>query len=263
MNVTADNGDDSSFHYPQTVRRFRQLDSTNSWALQNAAEFSVSQLPLLVIAEHQTQGRGRSGRSWHADRGTLTFSIVDSIERLQIERNFLPRLALIAGLSVAEAIESFVPPIAARIKWPNDVYVAGGKVAGLLVESVALPLDRVVIGIGVNVATDFSHATEEIRARARSLATIAGRPLDPQFMLSEILDRLNCNMTSVVENFPRLIQQLRSRCFLTGQSISLQHGERTITGICRGIDDSGALRIESNGQIQLVQSGEIVRFTSI
>lgn len=262
MNITADNGDDSSFHYPQTVRRFHQLDSTNTWALQNAADFSAAELPLLVIAEHQTQGRGRSGRSWHADGGTLTFSILDSTERLQIERSFLPRLALIAGLSVAEAIESFVPPISARIKWPNDVYVAGGKVAGLLVESVALPLDRVVIGIGVNVSTDFSYASEEIRARAKSLACIAGRPLDPQHLLSEILERLKCNMESVEANFVKLVQQLRARCCLSGQSISLQHGERLLTGMCRGIDDSGALRIESNGQIVAVQSGEIVRFAT-
>lgn len=214
---------------------------------------------MLVLADQQTAGRGRGGRSWHADGGTLTFSVLDALARLRLKRAAASRLALVAGLSVAEAIESFVPPIAARIKWPNDVHVAGRKVSGILVEAAGTAIDRVVIGIGVNVATDFATAAEEVRQRACSLASIANRPLQRDELLEIIVDRLDENAARMADEFPSLIDSIRGRCLLSGHQVTLQRGRETLRGWCRGIDDSGALKIDDGRTIHHVESGEIVR----
>lgn len=243
-----------------TLRRFAELDSTNRWATCNSADFADDQLPLLVVAERQTAGRGRSGRSWHADAGTLTFSWLDSISRLRLARATVPQVALVAGLSVAEAIEGMIPPTQARIKWPNDIYVAGGKVGGILVESAGATAERVVIGIGVNVATDLDQAPEEVRQRAASLAAVAGRPLRPDDLLEMIADRLAENLATLAADFRGLAHCIRSRCLLTGRRVTLQRGSEAVVGWCRGMDDSGALRIDDGSTRHCIQSGEIVRF---
>lgn len=244
----------------RTWRRFAELDSTNRWATANSAEFVDEQLPLLVVTARQTAGRGRSGRSWHADAGTLTFSWLDSIPRLRLDRATVPQVALVAGLSVAEAIEGLIPPTQARIKWPNDIYVAGGKVGGILVESAGTAADRVVIGVGVNVATDLAQAPEEVRQRAASLAAVAGRPLPTEDLLEMIVDRLAENLTTLAVEFRSLANSIRGRCLLTGRRVTLQRGNEAIVGWCRGMSDSGALRIDDGPTRHCIQSGEIVRF---
>lgn len=244
----------------RTVRRFAELDSTNRWAASSSPEFTDEQLPLLVVAERQTSGRGRSGRSWHADAGTLTFSWLDSVSRLRLVRSAVPQVALVAGLSVAEAIEALIPPLGTRIKWPNDVYVAGGKVAGILVETAGATADRIVIGIGVNVATDLAQAPDEVRQRAASLTAVSGRPLRSADLMETIVDRLAENLATLAVDFRSLADSIRRRCLLTGQRVTLQRGSEALVGLCRGMDDSGALQIDDGPTSHCIQSGEIVRF---
>lgn len=250
--------DDSSS--VRTIRRFAELDSTNRWTTSSSADFADDQLPLLVVAERQTSGRGRSGRSWHADAGTLTFSWLDSVSRLQLSRATAPQVALVAGLSVAEAIEMLIPPTRTRIKWPNDIYVAGGKVGGILVETAGSTADRIVIGIGVNVATDLDRAPEEVRQRAVSLAAVVGRPLRPSDLLEMIVGRMEENLAILSLDFRTLADAIRGRCLLTGRQVTLQRGPDALVGWCRGMDDSGALQIDDGPTSHCVQSGEIVRF---
>ncbi|XZE54007.1 biotin--[acetyl-CoA-carboxylase] ligase [Planctomycetaceae bacterium SH139] len=261
--------------YAATVQHFSQCDSTNSWAVQHSQQIPAEDLPLLVLADLQTGGRGRAGRSWFADAGTLTFSLLDSAQRLQFSKSQLPRLALITGLAVAEAIEQFIPPVRASLKWPNDVYVAGGKAAGILVESAAGSDHRVVIGVGVNVATDFTTpaiaaADSQLSKRARSLAAIANRPLDRYELLPLILERLDDHLSAfsgadnaqLDNQFAKLVKTIETRCFLTGKEITLQQGPARLRGLCQGIDPSGALRVLVDGQLQQIQSGEVIRVAS-
>lgn len=250
----------SASDFPRKLLRFETLDSTNSWLLANAVRFSDDDLPLVVVADQQTGGRGRSGRSWHADAGTLTFSLLDSLQRLALPRQYTPRLALIAGLSVAEAVESFVPPKQASIKWPNDVYLAGGKVAGILVESVASTPERVVIGIGVNVATQLEHAPLEVQQRARSLAQLSASPPPLTAVMHEITARIEANLQTAVSDFAEIVKQLRLRCLLTGKTIHWSVGDTQRTALCHGIDEYGGLRVELGGAMQSLSSGEIIRW---
>ena len=271
----------------QTIRGFAELESTNSWVIQHAASFTDDQLPLLVVCDSQTAGRGRLGRRWHADSGTLTFSLLCEATRLGVTCDKIASLALLVGVSVAEAIDSSIPPHSARIKWPNDVLVAGRKVAGILIENIpavgigtvaqpappanppsesqsafntAASTTRFVVGIGVNVATDFGGVPEEVRLRAGSLAQLAGRPIEPAHLLSEILQRIHENSKDLAcDGLAPLIKAVRSRCCLTGQRVRLSHGGQVFTGKCCGLSPSGELLLELDSGVVAFQSGEAVR----
>ena len=170
--------------------------STNSLAISASDCLPTDQLPMLVVAHEQTAGRGRSGRSWLADRGTLAFSLLDSRQRLPLEPAQLPLVALATGLAIAEALEAFAPPTKAWIKWPNDIYIDGGKVAGVLVESASHQGMRFVIGIGINVSTRLESFPVEVRDRARCLSEVTGRTLQRFDLLPLVLERLEEHLTS-------------------------------------------------------------------
>lgn len=277
--------------YATVTRWYDECDSTSTQAARFHADCADAQLPLLVVAALQTAGRGRIGRAWHADTGTLTFTLVDSAERLRLSNADVPRLALLAGLAIAEAIEHVASPIAAKIKWPNDVYVDGGKVAGVLVESlpghgrrdphhgdaanqspdpnggthdtVAGGQRRVAIGIGVNVSTDRQRLAADLRPHVRSLSEVTGRALDRFDVLDAILQRFAEHTAALREEPAVALQEinagLRQRCWLTGKQITLRQGGREVRGQCAGIDDDGALRVLRGSEVLTVQSGEIVR----
>lgn len=269
----------------QTILGFAELESTNSWAIANSLGIKDEQLPLLVVCDSQTAGRGRMGRSWHADEGTLALSILDSAIRLGIGPSDIPKLALVAGLSVAEAIESCIPPLAARIKWPNDVLVAGKKVAGVLIENaphgtattqqfttqqftaqqqsgkqLTVRDQRVVVGVGVNVSTDFDAAEDEVRQRAGSLSELAKRMLGRGDVLGEFLGRYRENVRSFVElGLASIIDPVRERCYLGGRVVRLNRGGQVFTGRCLGITEQGELELETFQGRERFQSGEVVR----
>ncbi|HMI28298.1 MAG TPA: biotin--[acetyl-CoA-carboxylase] ligase [Gaiellaceae bacterium] len=138
----------------------------------------------VAVAEEQSEGRGRLGRTWHAPPRTSV--LVSVLLRPEIEPSRLPELSLVAGGAVAEAIAD-VTGIDPAIKFPNDVLVRGKKVAGILAESSD---GRVVLGVGVNV----NQTTEELLDRAQtpptSLRVELGEPVDRAALLAAILLRL-------------------------------------------------------------------------
>jgi len=245
--------------YFRSFRRFPRLDSTNSWLLRESRDVEESALPYLVTADVQTAGRGRGGRSWYADEGSLAVSWLDSLTRLEIAAAQLPPLALAVGLSVAEGIEAFLPGVDARVKWPNDVYIGGAKVAGVLIESVPASTTRFVVGIGVNVATELGDISAAMQQPATSLRSMARGELDRVVLLREIVQRYQTNLEFFRQDFQDLVRRLRERCLLTGHELSLRQAGRLITGSCLGIADCGGLTIQSEGQLQVVHSGEAVR----
>jgi BirA family transcriptional regulator, biotin operon repressor / biotin---[acetyl-CoA-carboxylase] ligase len=138
----------------------------------------------IAVAEEQTEGRGRLGRSWHAPART---SVLVSVLLLPgVETTRLPELSLVAGGAVAEAIAE-VTGIEPVIEFPNDVLVGGRKVAGILAESSE---GRVVLGIGVNVNQTEDELPEDARAEPTSLRLELGAPVDRALLLAEILVRL-------------------------------------------------------------------------
>ena len=138
----------------------------------------------VAVADEQTEGRGRLGRSWHAPAGTaLLFS---TLLIPAVEPSRLPEISLVAGGAVAKAIAD-ISGLEPEIKFPNDVLVGGRKVAGILAESSE---GRVVLGIGVNVNQDETQLPADARSEPTSLRLELARPVDRPELLAAILARL-------------------------------------------------------------------------
>jgi BirA family biotin operon repressor/biotin-[acetyl-CoA-carboxylase] ligase len=236
----------------RTVEVHQELGSTND----RARELIVGDaaLPAFVVAERQTAGRGRGANRWWTTDGALTFSVaIDAAQLgLSLEQNGLVSLA--TAVAIIDAVRE-TTGLAAGVKWPNDVYLAGKKLAGILIES-PRP-GRLVIGVGINVANRFDEAPDEVRARATSLVEHA--PTKRQAVLVAFLIALDERFIQIATSDSSLIKAARAACVLTGKIVSLRDGERTMTGECTGVADDGALRLKTDGVVTSYNAGTIER----
>ncbi len=234
--------------------------STNDLAAERAREGAAA--GLVIVADAQTTGRGRLGRSWHSPAGeNLYLSILLRPARPPSE---IPPLTLLAGAAVARALETF--GLGPRLKWPNDVELVDEtgkrrKVAGILTEmaSAGASALHVVVGIGINAnAVDFPP---ELAERATSLRRALGRPVDRLELLAALCDAFEplCEAfdrrgpAAAVEAF-EAHAAFPARCRVTAPG---RPGER-LEGIALGVEPDGALRFQDEtGQIQRVISGEL------
>jgi BirA family transcriptional regulator, biotin operon repressor / biotin---[acetyl-CoA-carboxylase] ligase len=162
-----------------TVYRYAEVcPSTQRLLAEDDPEGAVA------VAEEQTEGRGRLGRSWHAPARTSV--LVSVLLRPPVEPPQLPELSLVAGAAVAEAIAD-VTGIDPTVKFPNDVLVRGRKVAGILAEASE---DRVVLGIGVNANQTADELPADVDTEPTSLQLELGEPVDRAALLAAILARL-------------------------------------------------------------------------
>ncbi len=164
--------------FGKLYRYAEQCPSTQRLVADDDAEGAIA------VAEEQTEGRGRLGRSWHAPARTSV--LVSVLLRPAVEPAGLPELSLVAGGAVAEAIAD-VTGIEPAIKFPNDVLIGGRKVAGILAESSE---GRVVLGIGVNVNQTQAQLPPNTVTEATSLRIETGAPVDRAQLLAAILLRL-------------------------------------------------------------------------
>src|SRR6185437_14296875 len=144
----------------------------------------------VVIAEAQTAGRGRLGRSWHSPPGLNLYQTI--ILRPQMPIAEVPRLSLVAGVAAAEALETVAPGLVA-LKWPNDVWLNGRKTGGIIAEAIANhaeQLDCVLLGIGINVNLGISDFPEELRTKATSVRIAIGRRCDRIELAATLYQRL-------------------------------------------------------------------------
>ena len=147
------------------VEHHRSLRSTNDRAKQCAAG-RCGPLPLLIVADSQTAGRGRGRNRWWTGEGSLAFSLLVDVRPWAMDRNREPMIALAAGIATVEAVKPLLPLHTVGIHWPNDVFVAGRKLAGILIEAPS-PGIR-VIGIGINTNTSLSEAPPDLEAHGRN-----------------------------------------------------------------------------------------------
>ena len=198
----------------------------------------------LVVADHQTAGRGRLGRTWEAPPGTaLLCSLLLKPPR---ERN-APELSLVAGVAVADTIERIVG-LAAQLKWPNDVMLRRKKVAGCLAEARE---GAVVLGIGVNV----NQTGGELPERAGSLRTLTGREWDRGALLASLLEDLGSRYSEWLEGgLDAVYDGLGPRDFLRGRRVSVNG----TSGVAVKIDRKGRLELDVDGEVVSVESGEVV-----
>ena len=230
------------------------IDSTNRLAAElargGAAEGTT------VVAEQQTAGRGRLGRTWVSPASVNLYASI--VLKPRIPPLEVPRLTLVAGLAVAEAIRdsgAFEP----RIKWPNDVLLDGRKVAGILTELEA-EADRVrfvIVGIGVNLNATKSDFPPDLRTKATSLALASGAPVDRAAFTGRLLTRLDAAYAAFLDGgFAALRHRYEELHGLVGLAVTID-GTPPLAGTVRGVDDGGALLVETAGGIERVVSGEV------
>jgi BirA family transcriptional regulator, biotin operon repressor / biotin---[acetyl-CoA-carboxylase] ligase len=233
--------------FVRQVDWFEELGSTNDQALRLADDPNVT-LPRLVWTGRQTAGRGRGANAWWSGPGSLTFSLVIDTETHGLPPDRRPQLSLLTGLAVLDALRPFVPESALGLKWPNDVWLSGRKVCGILVETASRLPQRVVIGVGLNVGNSFRSAPPELRQIATSLVDETPSPVSPPAILLSFLSAWPALVRHFVEGELDLPRRWSRHCVLTGRPIRLTAGTSVVEGRCAGIDLDGALLIDTPGR---------------
>ena len=237
----------------KTVHFARETDSTNLWIKRLAKEGASE--GTLALAEFQSAGRGRLGRSWEVPEGTSVMMSI--LLRPKFEPQYAPTLTLVMGMAVAKAVKNLGFDVS--IKWPNDVVVSHKKICGILTEMGVRDgkIDYAVIGVGINV--NIKEFPEEMADKATSLYLESGKEFDR----SQIPGL-------VMEAFEKYYEKFAATCDLSGlkeeyESILANYNQpvrvlakEPYEGVARGITDGGELLVEkTDGTIVAVSAGEV------
>jgi BirA family biotin operon repressor/biotin-[acetyl-CoA-carboxylase] ligase len=239
-------------HYYDTVGS--TMDVASRLAQLGARDRTV------VFSVEQTAGRGRGGRSWHAPPGTAVFCTF--ILRPSVLPERLSTLPLISGVAVAEAIEN-ISRCDAQLKWPNDVWLGSdpenAKVAGVLVTSSlrANTVHHALVGIGINVLAQ----SADLPRGATSLRGATGVTARPEDVFNALLQQFDVIYEGFVATGGRpSLDHWHSRAALLGEMVTIEDASRSLTGVFTGIDEDGALLLETPGLAsRKVVAGELVR----
>lgn len=239
-----------------TIIRLDEVESTSTLMLEDSAY--LENHGLVVIARHQTGGRGRMGRRWASlPGGQLQFSLV---LHPNLPPQEVPLLSLVSGLAVARALED-VLALSPALKWPNDVLLGGGKVCGILVEGArgrgGRP--RLVIGIGVNCDGTPGDFPPEVRASLTTLAHETGAPVDKEALLQAILAQLTAlHERLTAGDKAALLAEWSRRALLRGHRVRMNAADGAREGEPVGLTAEGCLIIATDDGGQYAQlSGEL------
>lgn len=228
------------FHYAQV------LSSSNDTAASLIR--SGARSGTLVMAEEQTNGRGRAGNQWSCPRGQgLLFSLVLEPD---IDRSQWSRLALSSGVALAEVLEKL--GLSVEIKWPNDVWIDGKKCAGVLVEGCE---DCVIIGMGVNVSvTEFPDGLS-----ATSVAKASGLEVEREALMADLVQGIIAWGSRCGAGFGAVVDAVNKRCAMKGEMIQLRQDKVLRSGMMAGVSHDGYLMLEVDGKIEMVAQADAIR----
>jgi BirA family biotin operon repressor/biotin-[acetyl-CoA-carboxylase] ligase len=242
--------------FGRSFRYHDEIESTNVEAKRLAAAGAPE--GTVVVAESQSAGRGRLGRRWTSPAGKgLLFS---ALLRPPLGMADAHLLTIVAAAAACDAIESLVP-VHVRIKWPNDLFIDDRKVGGILLEAAGEQdaIDWVVIGIGLNVNTEYSELPVALRRTAVSLKVASGQPVDRSELLARLLLALEESYLDAARNgFDDALGEFRERDYLLKRCVSVQTRRGPVVGEAAGIDEKGALLVQlPHRHIQRFHSGDV------
>jgi len=230
------------------------IDSTNSYLLRRLPnQLSQGQV---CLAEFQSAGRGRRGRQWISPFGSQIY--LSMYWYLEQGLSAAMGLSLVAALAVSDAIYELTS-IQVQLKWPNDIYLDGVKLAGILIdlEGQTLEPSHSVIGIGLNLNMP-AQAAEKIDQNWTDLQRHSKSKIDRNALCTKLihflLKRLQQHQD---EGLAAMIEEWHTQDFYLNKRVKLLTGERVTKGICRGVNGQGALMLEVDGQVKPIYGGEV------
>ena len=232
-------------------------DSTNLQARLMAAQGAPH--GTIVIAGHQTGGRGRMGRSFHSPKGMGVYLSV--ILRPQQPSDALMHLTCAAGKAMCDAVER-VAGFRPGIKWTNDLVCQGRKLGGILVEAALSPKtgvpEALILGVGINISQTLQDFPEELQGFAGSLEMISKQKVDLFALAAAMTDALWEMDRTLFSGKAAMLDAYRADCVTLGQDVVLVRGDEKEYGKALDIDENGGLIVRfRDGQVKTVTSGEV------
>ncbi len=219
------------------------LSSTNDRAAELAIE-EPGELPLLIVADRQTAGRGRGTNKWWTGRGSLAMSLVLDAAAIRVEQDRTPLISLAAAVAIVDTAAPLLPAHTVGVNWPNDVMADGGKLAGILIE--VLQNRLAVVGIGINTNNSPADAPCELQGAVATLQDLSGERHDRTAVLIDLLGHLEDCFEKLASDYRHVAARADELCLQHGRTLTLRQGSRTITGRCEGIAPDGALLLETS-----------------
>jgi BirA family biotin operon repressor/biotin-[acetyl-CoA-carboxylase] ligase len=235
---------------------YEEIGSTND----EAFHLGLSGAPegTALIAEKQNAGKGRMQRVWHSPAGSNIYTSI--ILRPKIESARAPQISILAGVAVADVLESYCPD-RIKLKWPNDVLIDGKKVCGILsqMKTAASEVDFIVLGIGINVNISYSQFPEEICKLATSLAIETGRKISRQELIISLYENLAKWYKQILKDgFCRIKEKWLSMSPMIGELVQVMFQKEAVSGKAIGIDEDGSLLLLTAGNKELkVSAGDV------
>jgi BirA family biotin operon repressor/biotin-[acetyl-CoA-carboxylase] ligase len=235
------------------VEYYETISSTHDRAHEVARSTDAGPLPLLIVAEQQTAGRGRGANRWWTGGGSLAFSLLFDPADWVLSNQPLPERSLAVGAAIVDTIRPLLQGRNVGLHWPNDVFVEDKKLAGILLD--VLAGGRHVLGIGLNVNNALADAPDEVRARATSLCELAGTMHDRTELLAQLLRNIELAVRDSAADPQAYGRRFQDLCLQVGKELTIEAGERRATGRCAGIAPDGALLLENGGRYERFYSG--------
>ncbi|NBV84864.1 MAG: biotin--[acetyl-CoA-carboxylase] ligase [Verrucomicrobia bacterium] len=211
--------------------------------------------PFILFAEHQTDGRGRLGRSWESPPGEGLW--MSFLLRLRCSPSIFHRITSLAALALSESVDSLTG-VCSQIKWPNDVVVNGRKIAGILAETGNSPQKGpfVVVGVGINVnQTTFP---DSIARSAASLRQVSGSPVNRARLAGCFIASLGRWLDKIADDFAAALDGIRARSSVLGNELTLYTGVTSICGRAEGLSENGELLLRlADGSLRTFNAGEV------
>ena len=231
-----------------------ETGSTNDEAKRLARKGAVE--GTLVIADYQTDGRGRLDRRWVAPPGSSL--LMSLVFRPRLAPHQVQRLTMICGLGLADAVESETE-LRIGLKWPNDLVANGAKIGGILTEVELLKghVEYAVVGIGLNVNLDRDELPSDLLVPATSLSLALGRPVPRLVLLQLFLRNLESRVVALASGLSPH-EEWAERLSTLGQAVTVSTFHRVFSGVAEGVDADGALQIRlPNGRLETVLAGDV------
>ena len=245
-------------HMGSNIICLPEIDSTNSLAKEYAK--NNAQEGLVIVADSQTKGRGRMGKSWHSPPKTGIYLSI--LLKPNLKHDQLSLITLLAGVSAISTINEFSHQDA-TLKWPNDILINNKKICGLLCETTQKKNNSfyVIIGIGINVNQLPGQFPDSLKKTATSLRIVNGSPVDRLTVIRSLLTTLDHEyQLFLAEGKSSVIKKWKLHTDLFGKRVAVKRGSIMITGTATNLDESGRLILRHDkGHYEAIDSGEITQ----